>query len=66
MIRNWFLRPELKALLTQSEVKANIDYKAIQLYLTFGYTPSPLTGFEGIKKLEPGTYLFYKSKEKKC
>jgi len=60
---------ELKALLTQTEVKANIDYKAIQLYLTFGYTPSPLTGFEGIKKLEPGSYIFIninrKSIEKK-
>lgn len=49
---------ELKAILKQSGVKRIPDYKAIQLYLTYGYTPSPLTGFEGIKKLEPGSYMF--------
>ncbi len=48
---------ELKAILTQTGVKRNIDMEAIQLYLTYGYTPAPLTGFQNIKKLEPGTYL---------
>lgn len=55
---------ELKAILTQSGVKRDIDYKAIQLYLTYGYTPAPLTGFNGIKKLEPGNYLFINLKNK--
>jgi asparagine synthase (glutamine-hydrolysing) len=49
---------ELKAILTQSGVKRELDYHAIHLYLTYGYTPSPLTGFTGIKKLEPGSYMF--------
>jgi asparagine synthase (glutamine-hydrolysing) len=49
---------ELKAILTQKGIKSEVDYKAIQLYMTYGYVPSPLTGFVGIKKLEPGTYLF--------
>ncbi len=49
---------ELKAVLTQKGVKKVIDYHALHLYLTYGYTPAPQTGFEGIKKLEPGSYMF--------
>lgn len=55
---------ELKAILTQTGIKKSIDYKAIQLYLTYGYTPAPLTGFDGIKKLEPGTYMFINLRNK--
>ncbi len=55
---------ELKAILTQTSVKKEVDYHAIHLYLTFGYTPSPLTGFIGIKKLEPGSYMFLNLKNK--
>lgn len=55
---------ELKAILTQSGVKRDVDYEALQLYLTYGYTPSPMTGFTNIKKLEPGTYLFINLKNK--
>ena len=39
-------------------VTSVIDPVAIQKYLLYGYVPSPLTGFAGIKKLEPGTYMF--------
>jgi len=49
---------ELKAILTQTGFIKKPDYKALQLYLTYGYCPAPMTGFEGIKKLEPGSYLF--------
>ncbi len=55
---------ELKAILTQTGVKKDLDLNAIHLYLTYGYTPSPLTGFIGIKKLEPGTYMFINLKNK--
>jgi asparagine synthase (glutamine-hydrolysing) len=55
---------ELKSILTLSGVKREIDYKAIQQYLTYGYTPAPLTGFDGINKLEPGSYLFINLKNK--
>lgn len=48
---------ELKAILTQSEVKRIPDFEAIHTYLTYGYVPSPDTGFVGIKKLEPGHYM---------
>jgi asparagine synthase (glutamine-hydrolysing) len=53
---------ELKAILTQQEVIKNIDLRAIHLYLTFGYVPSPLTGFEGINKLESGHYMTFNLK----
>lgn len=49
---------ELKAILTQKEVKRVPDFIAIHHYLTYGYTPSPWTGFEGIQKLEPGHFLY--------
>lgn len=48
---------ELKAIITQKEIKAEPDYVAIQKYFLYGYVPSPLTGFVGIKKLEPGHYI---------
>jgi asparagine synthase (glutamine-hydrolysing) len=48
---------ELKAILTQKEVKKIPDYEAIYHYLTFGYVIPPKTGFIGINKLEPGNYL---------
>jgi asparagine synthase (glutamine-hydrolysing) len=49
---------ELKAILTQSEVRPEVDWLALHHYLTYGYVPSPQTGFLGINKLEPGTYLW--------
>ncbi len=48
---------ELKAILTQPEYKKEPDYMALHHYLTLQYVPAPLTGFKGIKKLEPGHYL---------
>lgn len=51
---------ELKAILSQTEVKKEIDTKAINEYLTFGYVPAPQTGFKNIYKLEPGHYIIIK------
>lgn len=48
---------ELKAILTQQEYRREVDYEAIHHYLTLQYVPAPLTGFKGIKKLEPGHWL---------
>jgi len=48
---------ELKAILTQKEVKRQPDFLAIYNYLTYGYVPAPSTGFIGIQKLEPGHFL---------
>ena len=56
---------ELKAILTEKEYKKEPDYVAIHHYLTLQYVPAPLTGFKGIKKLEPACYLFIDLKTKK-
>lgn len=48
---------ELKAILTQPEYHREPDYVAIHHYLTLQYVPAPLTGFVGIKKLEPAHFL---------
>lgn len=48
---------ELKAILTQPEYRREPDYNAIHHFLTLQYVPAPLTGFQGIKKLEPGHTL---------
>jgi asparagine synthase (glutamine-hydrolysing) len=48
---------ELKSILTQPEVKVNPDTLAIQKYFLYGYVPAPLTGFDNIKKLEPGHFI---------
>lgn len=47
---------ELKAIITQKEVKKEVDQLAIQKYLLYGYIPAPLTGFKNIKKLSPGHF----------
>ena len=48
---------ELKALLPLMEMRPKANYEALHHYLSYGYIPSPLTGFEGLKKLEAGTFL---------
>ena len=48
---------ELKALLPLLETRPKPNYEALHHYLSFGYIPSPLTGFDGLSKLEPGCFL---------
>lgn len=48
---------ELKTILTQPEYTGEPDYEAIHHYLTLQYVPAPMTGFKGIKKLEPAHFL---------
>lgn len=62
--RVFIFASELKAILTQPEVKKEIDYVAVQAYLVYGYAPAPLTGFIGIKKLPPGHYMIVDLKSK--
>lgn len=56
---------ELKAILTQKEIPKNPDWFDVHNYLTYGFVPSPNTGFKGIKKLEPGHYLYLDIKSSK-
>lgn len=56
---------ELKSILTQKEVKSEVDQQAVIQYLTYGYVISPFTGFLNINKLEPGHYLVLDIKNKR-
>ncbi len=48
---------EVKAIISQKEIKRVPDFEAISKYLSYGYIPSPLTGFKDIKKLPPGHFM---------
>jgi asparagine synthase (glutamine-hydrolysing) len=48
---------ELKALLEDPAVPRDLDWDALQEYLTYLYIPGPRTIFQGIRKLPPASYL---------
>jgi asparagine synthase (glutamine-hydrolysing) len=48
---------EIRAILAAQKSRPDVDPMALNLFLRFRYTPSPLTIFQGIRKLAPGTML---------
>lgn len=48
---------ELQGLLADPGLPREPDPLALDLYLSLGYIPAPLTGFKGIRKLPPAHYL---------
>src|SRR5436309_15776850 len=48
---------EIRPILPAKDSKPKVDPVALNLFLRFRYTPSPLTIFKGIRKLAPGTML---------
>jgi asparagine synthase (glutamine-hydrolysing) len=48
---------ELKALLASGTVEREIDYEALNDYLTYQYVPSPRTIFRGVSKLPAAHWL---------
>jgi asparagine synthase (glutamine-hydrolysing) len=48
---------EIRPILTAENCRPAVDPVALNLFLRFRYTPSPLTIFQGIRKLAPGTML---------
>jgi asparagine synthase (glutamine-hydrolysing) len=48
---------EIRPILAAENSKPVVDPVALNLFLRFRYTPSPLTIFNGIRKLAPGTML---------
>jgi len=50
---------EMKVLLANPLVKREIDYIALNEYLSFEYVPTPRTILRNIYRLEPGHYLRY-------
>jgi asparagine synthase (glutamine-hydrolysing) len=48
---------EIRPILAAQKSRPGVDPIALNLFLRFRYTPSPLTIFQGIRKLAPGTML---------
>ena len=42
-------------------VRPGVDTTALNLFLRYRYTPSPLTLYEGIRKLAPGTMVVFEN-----
>src|SRR6266496_182230 len=48
---------EIRAILAAQDSRTEVDPLALSMFLRFRYTPSPLTVFQGIRKLASGTML---------
>ena len=48
---------EIRPLLLADDIKPDIDFEAVNLFLRYRFTPSPITIYKGIKKLASGTML---------
>ncbi len=48
---------EIKSILQDPDVRKEIDWQALDLYLTLNYIPAPYTIFEDMRKVRPGHYL---------
>ena len=53
---------EMSALLAY-KIEKVINHEALNSYLQLNYTPAPLTMMKGVKKLEPGHYIFIKDNQ---
>jgi asparagine synthase (glutamine-hydrolysing) len=51
---------EMKALMEDAGLPREIDWDALDLYLTFRVIPHPYTIFKSVRKLAPGHYLVWK------
>ena len=51
----------IKNLIQRLKLRVKINPNAIYHYLTFGALPEDITWFEGIHKLEPGTYILFRN-----
>jgi asparagine synthase (glutamine-hydrolysing) len=52
---------EIKALLVDPDVRREIDFQALDLYLTLNYIPAPWTIFKNIRKLPPAHHLLFEN-----
>ena len=48
---------EIRPVLAAEDSRPEVDPAALNLFLRFRYTPSPLTIYQGVRKLAPGTML---------
>jgi asparagine synthase (glutamine-hydrolysing) len=54
---------EFNALLQHPAISREVDYEAIDSYLSYLCVPAPMTAFREIRKLEPGHWLRWKGGE---
>lgn len=54
-----YFASEIQALYEVPEIPKELDYEAIDLYLTYSCIPSPWSIYKGIRKLPPAHYLVY-------
>jgi asparagine synthase (glutamine-hydrolysing) len=54
---------ELNSLISYSEIKREINLKAVDSYLTLQYIPSPMTIYRDINKLDAASILVYEKEE---
>lgn len=59
--KNFIFASEIKAILSALKTKPQMDFRAINNYLTLQYVPAPWTGFENIFKLPPGHFFILKN-----
>jgi asparagine synthase (glutamine-hydrolysing) len=57
---NLIFGSEFTAILKHPEVSREIDYEAIDSYLSYLCVPAPQTAYKQIRKLEPGHWLLWK------
>jgi len=50
---------ELKAVMSHTSVKKELNLEALNQYLTFDYVPTPATINKGVNKLQPAQYLIF-------
>jgi asparagine synthase (glutamine-hydrolysing) len=55
---------ELKALTAHPQWRGELDRDALAAYLRLSYVPAPYSIYDGIRKLEPGTYATLEAGEK--
>lgn len=55
--QSFLFASEMKALLPSNQIDTQMDVQALDAYFTYSYIPSPLTIFQGVKKLPPGHML---------
>jgi asparagine synthase (glutamine-hydrolysing) len=60
---NFVFGSEMKVLLTHGEISPEIDFAALDAYLTFGYVPEEFCIFKNVHKLLPGHFLTFKRGE---
>ncbi len=52
---------EIKAILESGLVPRELDWPALDRFLSYGYVPAPRTIYRGIRKLEPGHRLLWEA-----